>query len=56
MVLAMGSGEVNRAIALARKVNQGDKNNALATLFLIMDALARQDYEETHATLDTVPQ
>lgn len=55
MVLAMGSGEVNRAIALARKINDSDQKNVLAMLFLVMDAFNREDYESAQSILNTVP-
>ena len=55
MVLAMGSGEVNRAIALARKINDSDQKNVLAMLFLVMDAFKRQDYASAESIVETVP-
>ena len=55
MILAMGSGEVNRAIALAREVNENQPNNVLAMLFLVMDSFSREDYEGANKKLETVP-
>jgi tetratricopeptide (TPR) repeat protein len=55
MILAMGSGEVNRAIALARKVNANQPNNVLAMLFLVMDSFSRDDYDGAYAKLEAVP-
>ncbi|MEM9469582.1 MAG: tetratricopeptide repeat protein [Pseudomonadota bacterium] len=60
MVVAMGSGEVNRAIALARKLNQSEdalkSKNVLAFLFLVMDAFKREDYIEAKELLDSIPE
>lgn len=55
MILAMGSGEVNRAIALAREVNANQQNNVLAMLFLVMDSFSREDYDGAYAKLESVP-
>ena len=56
MVLAMGSGEINRAISLSRKVSANDPTNALATLFLIMDDFDRQDYSAALTSIKAVPE
>lgn len=55
MVLAMGAGEVNRAIAMARKILELEPTNQLALLFLSLDHFSRQDYAGATQTLTGIP-
>lgn len=55
MVLAMGAGNMKRAAALARAVTGQEKDNALALLFLSLEALTQGDYKVALAHLDRMP-
>lgn len=55
MILAMQSGDSNRAIMLARKVLGEDSKNLLALLFIGVDQIARQDYDGAIDTLEKMP-
>ncbi len=55
MVLAMESGDVNRAVALARKVVDGDPKNILGLLFIGTDQVSRQEYSAAARTLSKMP-
>ena len=55
MVLAMQAGDTNRAIALARKVQAADEQNVLALLFIGVDQMARQEYEASVKTFESMP-
>lgn len=56
MVLAMQSGDAERAIMLARKVLEEDRKNVLGLLFIGVDQIARQDYASAVDTLSGMPQ
>lgn len=56
MILAMQSGDSDRAIMLARKVLSEDNKNLLALLFIGVDQIARQDYDGAVDTLEDMPQ
>lgn len=56
MILAMQSGDSDRAIMLARKVLGEDSKNLLALLFIGVDQIARQDYDGAIDTLEDMPQ
>lgn len=55
MILALQSGDANRAITMARKVMQHDKENALAVILVASEQLTRQDYSGVLSTLDEMP-
>lgn len=55
MILAMQAGDSNRAISLARKVQAVDEQNVLALLFIGVDQLARQEYDASVKTFETMP-
>jgi len=55
MVLSMQAGDATRAVTLARKVIEKDKDNVLALLFIAMDDFSRSDYDAAHETLDQMP-
>lgn len=55
MVLAMGAGQVNRAIALAKEIMQdGTEDSLLATLFLATHDFESENYLAVSDTLDKV--
>ncbi|MAZ76068.1 MAG: hypothetical protein CMH31_02060 [Micavibrio sp.] len=56
MILAMGSGEANRAIALAREVQVNDPDNFLASLFLVMDHFSNENYGDAYIALQKIPE
>jgi len=56
MLLAIGSGNGQRAIALARKAQNNNPDNAMAALLLTMDALQRQDYTQAVDILEAMPE
>ncbi|PZQ45618.1 MAG: hypothetical protein DI551_06830 [Micavibrio aeruginosavorus] len=56
MILAMQSGDANRAIVLARKVLEEDHKNLLALLFIGVDQIARQEYAPAVRTLSKMPE
>lgn len=56
MVLAMGAGQVEKAIAMARRVPASDADaGALAVLFLALDDFSRQDYARARQHLADMP-
>src|SRR5688572_5481867 len=55
MVLAMGAGEANRAIATARQILKKEPDNVLALMFVALDSFQRQDYAGAQASLDKMP-
>lgn len=56
MILAMQSGDADRAIMLARKVLEEDNKNLLGLLFIGIDELSRQQYDDAIHTLGKMPQ
>ena len=56
MVLAMGAGDHERALSLARGLGNGKEDNNLPALFLILDALQDTDYERAATHLDRLSQ
>lgn len=56
MVLAMASGQVNRAIAIAEKINTNSDDNLLAILFLALDNFKEENYIGVIETLNQVEQ
>lgn len=56
MILAMQAGDGNRAIALARKVQDEDEKNVLALMFIAVDQISRQEYDGAVKTLNKMPQ
>ena len=55
MVLAMGAGDFDNAITMARTLNDKKDDNALAQLFLTLDALQKRDYTEAQRIVDALP-
>jgi tetratricopeptide (TPR) repeat protein len=55
MVLAMGAGEVGRAVAMARKVLVVEPENQLALLFMALDDFSRQDYDAVLSHMTALP-
>lgn len=56
MVLAMGAGEVDSALALASRIDGNDpQGGSLALLFLSLDAFRKQDYESATRHLSAIP-
>lgn len=55
MTLAMGSGDPNKSITLAKKVIEIDKNNALALLFLAADSLKKKEYKAAEEYVHAMP-
>ncbi len=56
MVLAMQAGDTTRAIGLARKVLEEDNKNLLALLFIGVDQISRQEYDDAVRTLGKMPE
>lgn len=56
MVLAMGAGQVEKAISMARRVPASDAEaGSLAILFLALDDFSRQDYARVRQHLSEMP-
>lgn len=55
MVLAMGAGEVGRAVAMARKVLVVEPENQLGLLFIALDDFSRQDYDAVLSHMAALP-
>lgn len=56
MILAMGAGQVEKAVSMARRVPVGDSDaGALAILFLALDDFARDDHERVLEHLRHMP-
>lgn len=56
MILAMQSGDAERAIAMSRRVLDEDSKNLLGLLFVGVDEIARQEYDSAVSTLSKMPQ
>lgn len=56
MILAMQSGDADRAIMMARKVLEEDNKNLLGLLFIGVDEISRQEYGAAIRTLAKMPQ
>lgn len=56
MVLAMGAGEVEKAVDLARRVEAlGEEENALSELFIAIGDFGAGDYEQAAARIRALP-
>ena len=55
MILAMQAGDFTRALTLSRKVLEQDDKNLLALLFVGVDEIANQEYEQANRTLHDIP-
>jgi tetratricopeptide (TPR) repeat protein len=55
MILAMGAGEADKSIALAARVAELEKGNALSTLFLASGALHEKNYALAEKYLKELP-
>lgn len=55
MILAMGSGKVNDAIAHARSVLDDEPDNLWALMFVTLEAMLNQDYENAEKILAAMP-
>lgn len=57
MILAMGSGNAQKAIDIAKsiKTNNPDKQNTITEIFLIVDAIKREDYKKAQILLKKMP-
>jgi tetratricopeptide (TPR) repeat protein len=56
MVLAMGSGQEGEALHMARKIVAVEKDNALALMFLTMEAFKNKEYEKASELVKTMPE
>ncbi len=54
MVLAMASGQVNRAVSIAKKISENTDDNLLAILFIALDDFKQENYIEANKTLNKV--
>ena len=57
MILAMGSGNADKAISIARKIkaNKNNKQNAITEIFIIVDAIKHGKYKEAQTLLNQMP-
>lgn len=57
MVIAMGSGNPDEAIAIAEsiKAQTPDKLNTIAQIFILADAIKRDDYKKASILLEKIP-
>ncbi len=55
MVLAMGAGDFEKSLGLARKVEAVEKENSLALMFLAASALHDKDYKLAHDYVGRIP-
>lgn len=57
MILAMGAGDTKKAIDLAKKINKGGDifSRTVADIFLITDAMARNDNKESERLIKALP-
>lgn len=55
MILAMGSGEVNKAIALAKEIKTTEPDNILAILFSVLDDFSKENFQNASSTLKSIP-
>lgn len=57
MILSMGSGKTDKAIAIAKKIKQEnpDKLNAITEIFIIVDAVNQKDYTKAQQLLGNMP-
>ena len=56
MVIAMGSGNTEKAISLSHKLLELEKDSSLALLFLAVDAFKKEDFAAADGFLNRVPQ
>ncbi len=54
MVLAMEAGHVNKALSLAKKIHEKEKDNLLATIFLSLEDFETENYLNVSQTLSTI--
>jgi tetratricopeptide (TPR) repeat protein len=55
MILAVQSGDINRAIGIARKLVDQKGDNSLSVILIASEQLGRQDYAGALSTLDEMP-
>ncbi len=55
MVIAMGAGEAEKSVELARKIGSAEKDNALALLFLAAGSFHGKDYASANASIKAMP-
>lgn len=55
MILAMGSGDVERAFKIADVLKNADKQNSVANIFLTMHAFKEKDYKTAETILKSTP-
>ncbi len=54
IMLAIGSGNYERAFQLAHKLSAGENDESIGELFLAVEALKKEDYAATKQTLDSM--
>ncbi len=55
MILAMGSGDAKKAFEVAKEFERQDTVNSIVSIFLIVDAFDRKDYERASVILKSAP-
>lgn len=55
MVLAAGSGDIDRALRLAAKIIEQDEKNPLANFFIVVDALKKEEFEKALVMIEAMP-
>ncbi len=55
MILAMGSGQTQRAFGLAKDILEQEPGNLWALLIVSLEALVNKDFKNAEALLDTLP-
>lgn len=55
MILAMGSGDTDKAFEIAKEFKDTKKINSITSIFLVVDAFDRKDYETANRLMKAAP-
>ncbi len=55
MILAMGSGDTQKAFEIAKTFQNSDEPNSIVSIFMVIDAFDRKDYDTANALMKAAP-